>query len=353
VNNLMKEFAGQYVFTRKLHEGSFPSDIWEKMRARGLLEPMGSYSEISSAGEALVRHGGNIGIALSWMLHQLAYHFVLERLGTPEQTGMLAGGKTSCLAMSEPKTGAHPKHMKTIAVSKEGSYVITGEKAFITNAPIADFFVVIAVTGENVDRKDFSAIIVPRSSAGLSVNDMDIPFLRPSPHGIVRFDSCIVPKENLIGSPGEAYNEIVLPFREVEDVMMMGPLAGAMGFIIYGIAGILRQSEISDDIPLMLGRMKAIGETVAFIAKMAAGLLDQSDSENLLPVILVSQTMAMEFSDISEKLLQGLTPDDDRLKVMLSDLCRTIHIADGVSRIKQRRLGEMLLKEDALSRWRE
>jgi alkylation response protein AidB-like acyl-CoA dehydrogenase len=344
VSEKMVQFASEHIAGRDLAAGPFPHDVWEMMRSEGLLEPLTSYSEISSAGKALLRHGGNIGIALSWMLHQLAYRFVFERLGTPGQKEMLSGGKTACLAMSEPKTGAHPKYMKTRAEATDGGYVITGEKAFITNAPIADIFVVIAVTDEKEGRKKFSAIIVPKSSKGLSVVDMGIPFLRPSPHGIVKLDSCTVPNENLIGAEGSAYNEIVLPFREVEDVMMMGPLAGAMEFIISGIAAMLRASPTNDDILLMLGRMMAICETVVFIAEKAAGLLDENRAGNLLPVILVSRTMAAEFQEISDKIISGSTEGDKRLAVMLNDFSKLIRIADGVSMIKQKRLGEMLLK---------
>ncbi len=341
----MVRFAGEHMAGRNLASGPFPCDVWEIMRSEGLLEPLKSYSEISSAGKALLRHGGNIGYCLSWMLHQLACRFVFERLGTPGQIEMLSGGKTACLAMSEPKTGAHPKHMKTRAELTDRGYVITGEKAFITNAPIADIFVVIAVTDEKEGRKKFSAIIVPKSSAGLSVVDMGIPFLRPSPHGFVKLDSCAVPKENLIGTGGSAYNEIVVPFREIEDVMMMGPLAGAMGFIVNGIAVILRDSPTNDDILLVLGRMKAICETAAFIADKAAGLLDEDVVDNLLPVILVSRSLAAEFQEISDNIISGSTKGDDRLPVMLSDFSRLIRIADGVSMIKQKRLGEMLLKK--------
>ena len=342
----MGQFAREHLAQRNLYAGPFPDDLWETMHSEGLLEPLACYSEISSSGEALVRHGGNIGIALSWMLHQLSYRFVFERLGTPEQIGMLTGGKTACLAMSEPKTGAHPKHMKTSAESTDSGYVITGEKAFITNAPIADIFVVIAVTGEEEGRKSFSAIIVPKSCAGLSVADMGIPFLRPSLHGIVKFDSCTVPKENLIGAQNSAYNEIVLPFREVEDVMMMGPLAGAMGFIMDGISKILRHSKVNDDILLTLGRMKAISGTSVFTAQKSAGMLDENIENNLLPVILVSRTMAAEFQELSEKIISGSPARNKQLSAMLADFAKMIRIADGVSMIKQKRLGETLLKQN-------
>ncbi len=346
-NEKMKQFASEHIAGRNLYEGPFPSDLWEMMCSDGLLEPLKGYSEISSSGEALVRFGGNIGIALSWMLHQLACRFVFDRLGTPEQKAMLAGGKTACLAMSEPGTGAHPKHMKTRAELSGDSYSITGEKAYITNAPIADLFVVIAVTGEKEGRKEFSALIVPESSAGLSVADMGLPFLKPSPHGSVKLDPCAVPEENLIGSEGMAYEEIVLPFREVEDIMMMGPLTGAMGFIMDGIVKIPRHTEINDEVLLMLGRMKAITGAAAFIARKAAAALDEDIENKLLSVILVSRTMAAEFQELAGKLISGNAAGDEKLSIMLDDFGKMIRIADGISKIKQKRLGETLLRQNS------
>jgi acyl-CoA dehydrogenase len=345
-NEKMKRFASEHIAGRNLNEGLFPSDLWEMMCSDGLLDPLTGYFEISSAGEALVRYGGNIGIALSWMLHQLTCRFVFDRLGTLEQKAILAGGKTACLAMSEPKTGAHPKHMKTRAELSGDSYSITGEKAYITNAPIADLFVVIAVTGEKEGRKEFSALIVPESSEGLKVADMDLPFLRPSPHGTVKIDTCAVPEENLIGTKGKAYDEIVLPFREVEDVMMMGPLAGAMGFIMDGIVKISRHTEINDEVLLMLGRMKAITGAAAFIARKTAAALDENIENKLLSVILVSRTMAAEFQELAGKLISGNAAGDEKLSIMLDDFGKMIRIADGVSKIKQKRLGETLLRQN-------
>ncbi|HEY9160276.1 MAG TPA: acyl-CoA dehydrogenase [Desulfomonilia bacterium] len=345
-NEKMRRFASEHIAGRNLCEGPFPSDIWEMMRSEGLLEPFMSYSEISSAGEALVKHGGNIGIALSWMLHQLACRFVFERLGTDKQKAMLAGGKTVSLAMSEPKTGAHPKHMKTRAELTRDGYVITGEKAFITNAPIADILVVIAVTDEKEGRKEFSALIVPESSEGLKVADMDLPFLRPSPHGTLKIDSCTVPEKNLIGKEGKAYEEIVLPFREVEDIMMMGPLAGAMGFIMDGIVKILRHTGINDEDLLMLGRMKAISGTAAFIAEKTAAELNENIKSKLLPVILVSRTMAAEFQELAGRIISDSNDGSKQLSIMIDDFGKIIRIADGVSKIKQRRLGKSLIGQD-------
>lgn len=342
----MRRFASEHIAGRNLYEGPFPRDLWKMMRSEGLLEPFTSYSEISSAGEALVRYGGNIGIALSWMLHQLACRFVINRLGTLEQKAMLAGGKTACLAMSEPGTGAHPKHMKSRAELTPGGYVITGEKAFITNAPIADLFVVITVTGEKEGRKEFSALIVPESSEGLKVADMDLPFLRPSPHGTVKIDTCAVPEENLIGTKGKAYDEIVLPFREVEDIMMMGPLAGAMRFVMDGLAKMLRHSEPGEEVLLMLGRMKAISGAAAFIAGKAAVALDENIENDLLPVILVSRTMAAEFLELAGRIISESKDGNKQLSIMIGDFGKIIRIADGVSKIKQKRLGETLLRQN-------
>jgi hypothetical protein len=82
-------------------------------------------------------------------------------------------------------------------------------------------------------------------------------------------------------------------------------------------------------------------------------MLDENIENNLLPVILVSRTMAVEFQEISDKIISGSTIGDKHLPAMLTDFSKLIRVADGVSMIKQKRLGEMMLKQNALSRRHE
>ena len=154
--------------------------------------------EIAQAGPAFrARSGTNTGIGVEGLV----------RDGTEEQKARflpaLARGEiTSCLALTEPGAGSDALAMTTTARRAEGGYVLNGTKAFITNAPIADLFTVIARTGPADSRKPsaFSAFLVERGTSGLRTG----PAYRKmgqagSPVSEVYFEDCFVPEANLIG----------------------------------------------------------------------------------------------------------------------------------------------------------
>ena len=104
----------------------FPWDIWRAMAKSGLLGltipqeyggGSGGYLALAVAGEALVRHGGNLGLALSVAMHNIIARFLILGLGDGDQRrqylpAMASGKITGSLAISEPETGAHPKYLK-------------------------------------------------------------------------------------------------------------------------------------------------------------------------------------------------------------------------------------------------
>ena len=111
------------------------------------------FSDILPAVEAFVAKGGRPGIALSWMVHLIVGRVLIAGFGNGTQKkevlpGMASGKRTVSIALSEPGAGSDPKRIRTTAVKKGRSYVLDGEKAWLTNGPLADLFIVFAVTGE-------------------------------------------------------------------------------------------------------------------------------------------------------------------------------------------------------------
>ena len=108
-----------------------------------------------------------------------------------------------------------PKHIKTHAEKTPNGFILNGEKTYLTNGPIADLFIVIAITGHQSGKSQFTAFIVPKDTPGLTVTDpIDFPFLRPSPHGGILLNDCCIKSEQVLGNPGEAYDKMVLPFSD-------------------------------------------------------------------------------------------------------------------------------------------
>src|SRR3954453_4396150 len=111
------------------------------------------------------------------------------------------GEWSPAFALSEPEAGSDPASMRTTAVRDGDSWVINGAKNWITNATIADFYVVFAVTDR--EQKRSSAFIVPKDAEGFSVPKLEHKVgIHGSPTGNPLFEDVRVPAENLIGEEG-------------------------------------------------------------------------------------------------------------------------------------------------------
>lgn len=115
---------------------------------------------------------------------------------------LLARGEfTSCLALTEPEAGSEATNIQTTARREGDVYVLDGRKAFITNAPIADLYTVIARSdGESTGARGLSAFLVERTMPGIAPG---APYRKMgqegSPVSEVFLTGCRVPAENLIG----------------------------------------------------------------------------------------------------------------------------------------------------------
>lgn len=113
---------------------------------------------------------------------------------------MARGDVTGCLALTEPEAGSEATNIQTTARRDGDHYVLNGVKRFITNAPVADLFTVIARTGETAQgRAGLSAFLVERG-AGLRTGE---PYQKMgqagSPVSDVYLQDCRVPATNVIG----------------------------------------------------------------------------------------------------------------------------------------------------------
>ena len=188
----------------------FPAQIWNKMGQEGFLGfnlPAkyggGGYDHLAIVvtGEELVRHGCSLGLAFSWLLHLGTAYFLILRFGNERQLeeylSQLAKGRiTVSLAYGEPSSGGNPKNLKTFACRQGESYILNGEKFYLTNGPIANLYVVFAITGEEGHKKRLTAFLVPKNTPGLSLTNLiDVKHLNPSPHCGLKLANCMVPRE--------------------------------------------------------------------------------------------------------------------------------------------------------------
>ncbi len=343
----------------------FPLPLWRKMGDAGLLGiaipreygglGMG-YLGITLAAEAVAAQGGSLGIGLSWMIHNVVASLVFAGLGREEQKARylpdLAQGRiTASISISEPEVGAHPKYLKTRAERRGDVYVVNGEKAYLTNGPFVDLYVVLAVTGtrETGEKKQFSALIVPKEAPGVTLTaPMKLAGFKPSPHCGIRLVNCEIPVENLVGAEGTAYPDIAIAFREIEDVTLMGLVLGGINREMFLLLRELRRQggAIADDLHADLGRLQYLRDTLRLIACEAARILDRDDGrDGLLSLVLSFRDLARQFQEGLEKpAAAALLTSNGEFQILSNDLVRAINLAKNVMALKQIKQGVALLR---------
>ena len=348
---------------------AFPMDLWKIMGREKILgfaadEAYGGggcdYPALSIAGAELVKEGYNLGMVLSWMMHQLVTRFFIMGFGSKRQRaeylpGLAAGTVTASVAISEPGRGNHPKHLEARARAEDGEYIITGEKTYLTNGPIADMYIVFAITAVEDDRKRYTAFLVPRATPGLHVKQpMKLPFLRPATHGGIEMRGCRVGPEAILGTVGTAYEDMAIPFRHLEDSLMMGPLSGGMEALLNLLISKETQKDgaPSDGATKLIGHLGYLVRTLRIIAYEAAGLAQNRVSE------IDRMALGLSFQRCAEEGLTALrsharsladTVEDQRYAPLHDDMERIISFSAKHSDVRQAKLG-ILLYQDSTSR---
>jgi alkylation response protein AidB-like acyl-CoA dehydrogenase len=153
--------------------------------------------------------GGGHSFAVAMAAHNGIGSLPILYFGTPEQKQkympkLATGEMKGAYALTEPGSGSDALAAKTTAkLSDDGkSYLLNGQKIWITNAGFADVFTVFA----KIDGTQFSAFIVDRNTPGLSFGEEEHKMgIKGSSTRQLFFENCAVPKENLLGEPGKGH----------------------------------------------------------------------------------------------------------------------------------------------------
>jgi acyl-CoA dehydrogenase len=149
-----------------------------------------------------------------------------------------AGAAIAAFAITEPEAGSDVASLQTTAVRRGEQFVLNGMKRFISNAGIADFYVVFAASEPEKKAKGLSAFVVDANTTGLAITEKT-KLLSPHPIGVLQFTDCIVPASALIGAAGEGL-KIAL---ETLDLLRCSVGAAAVGFAQRALDEAIRYSQ--------------------------------------------------------------------------------------------------------------
>jgi acyl-CoA dehydrogenase/citronellyl-CoA dehydrogenase len=205
--------------------GRPPAALLKEMGAAGLLglaigEEDGGGGGDSLAmmvlSEELARASGGIAVTALVSGYMSAPH--IARFGTAEQRarylpGIIAGEKVSAIAVTEPGTGSNVGGITTRATLDGGEYRLDGTKMFITNAGIADVFVIAARTAPDGHR-GITTFIVEAGTPGLTMGQ---PLRKMGWHASdtreVILDGCLIPAGAVLGEPNRGFHQIMSAFQ--------------------------------------------------------------------------------------------------------------------------------------------
>jgi alkylation response protein AidB-like acyl-CoA dehydrogenase len=196
----------------------FPAEIIPQLGEMGLLgvifpEKYGGaalgYLEYSIVIEELSRVDGSVGLIVAAHNSLCSNH--IYKFGTEAQKqeylpGLTTGKKLGCWSLTEPGAGSDAGGTRTVAVKKDGSWVLNGSKTFTTNGHYADVCVAMAVTDAAKKQHGISAFIIEKGTPGFRPGKKENKLgMRASDTSEVIFSDCRVPAENLLGKEGEGF----------------------------------------------------------------------------------------------------------------------------------------------------
>jgi citronellyl-CoA dehydrogenase len=156
-------------------------------------------------------------------LHEFGSDELRQRYLVPSIKGELVGA----IAVTEPDAGSDVAGIKTRAVRDGDDWVINGSKIYITNAAVADWLCLLAVTDPDAGYGGYSQIIVPTESQGFRYDLLDKIGNRGSDTGQLFFDDVRVPVSNTIGEIGRGFQQQMMQFQDERLVACVSTYAGA------------------------------------------------------------------------------------------------------------------------------
>jgi acyl-CoA dehydrogenase len=303
-----------------------------------------SFRAVAAAEQAIAAKTGLLGLASAFAGRQMVARFFIGGFADQEQRAtwlprVATGEVCAAIAISEPGAGAHPKHLQTSVEPKGAGYVVRGRKAWVTNGPVADVFLVLAVTGIEEGRKRYGLFLIPKPTKGLSVKPMPaLDALAPAAHCELELDGCEIPATARIGDMADAYPAMALPFRDTEDTVGTANISGLLSWLLEQCAA---RIEPTEDNALRLGRIAGLVSLVQAASQLAVAALDGEGPEVPARVIGVRLLARQIVDEIRELLPQGASADEAITRALAAyDLLSSV--AREPRKVRQARLGNSL-----------
>jgi acyl-CoA dehydrogenase len=264
------------------------------------------------------------------------------------------GEAIAAFALSEPQAGSDVAAMQCAAVQDGDSYVLTGEKTWISNGGIADFYVVFARTGEAPGARGISAFIVDADTPGLEIAER-IDVIAPHPLARLAFNGCRVPAAKRLGEAGQGFKVAMATL----DVFRTSVAAAALGFarrafdeaIVHASTRKMFGQTLADFqlTQAKLAEMATGIDAAALLTYRAAWQRDQGrkvTKEAAMAKMTATET-AQKVIDAAVQMFGGLGVVSEHPVERLYREIRALRIYEGATEVQQLIIARELLRDAA------
>jgi acyl-CoA dehydrogenase len=303
--------------------------------------------------ETLARHSGLADFAFAM---QGLGSGAISLAGTDEQRAaylpmVAAGRKIAAFALSEPDAGSDVAAMACEARVDGDQVVLNGEKTWISNGGIADFYVVFARSGEAPGARGISAFIVDADTPGFEIAER-IEVIAPHPLARLRFNNCRIPLNRRIGGAGEGFK---VAMRTL-DVFRTSVAAAALGFARRAMdEGLHRATTrkmfkgVLGDFQLTQAKLAMMATTIdsaALLTYRAAWMRDQGHNVTREAAMakMAATEGAQQVIDAAVQLWGGLGVVSEQPVERLYREIRALRIYEGATEVQQLIIGRDLLR---------
>jgi acyl-CoA dehydrogenase len=306
--------------------------------------------------ETLARHSGLADFAFAM---QGLGSGAITLHGTPAQkrrylAPVARGDALPAFALSEPDSGSDVAALQCAARREGDSYILDGEKTWISNGGIADFYVVFARTGEAPGSRGLSAFIVEAGTPGFEIAER-IQVIAPHPLARLRFTACRIPASQRVGEPGQGFKIAM----QTLDIFRTSVAAAALGFARRALAEGLERAttrrmfdQLLADFQITQVKLATMAtgiDSAALLTYRAAWLRDQGRNvtrEAAMAKMQATET-AQQVIDAAVQLWGGIGVVANHPVERLYREIRALRIYEGASDIQRLIIAGQLLADPA------
>ena len=264
------------------------------------------------------------------------------------------GEAIAAFALSEPQAGSDVAAMQCAAVRDGDDYVLDGEKTWISNGGIADFYVVFARTGEAPGARGISTFIIDAGTPGFEIAER-IKVIAPHPLARLSFKNCSIPASQRIGEAGQGFKVAMATL----DVFRTSVAAAALGFARRALDEALGHAtarsmfgQMLADFQLTQSKLATMAtgiDAAALLTYRAAWQRDQGRKvtrEAAMAKMTATET-AQQVIDAALQMFGGLGVVSEQPVERLYREIRALRIYEGATEVQQLIIARELLRDVA------